>query len=730
MSKFSDIQFNFLAGELSPRLRNRLDIDEYKQGVSSLINFIPQPSGGISYRSGFGFVKTVVSTGNDRSTGIEYHQSSTVSYKVVFDPDHATPASRISLVRNDGTVVALTGTFGSPYTQIVLAHSALPEDFYGWRYAQRGALLFITHTNGLMKPLILFRAAGLFYLADYDAAINLIPGSIVSSTAALGAYLKVPYTPENGSITMTLSVATVGAGRTLTSSIGYFTAAHVGSKFRSRVGNSGAVEGLATITAFTDSQNVTVEIHLAFSATTATANWRISEWSDARGWPKFVTIYAGRVVFLSTTENPDQIWASTNGNFFIIMDGKLIQDVTADISTLNYYGALDATDAFSFFPNANNSPFIKWVSSGRSLTVGTDSEELSIDELDATQPANLKAQTNVGSSDCNVVRVFNSTFYVAKGGKKIQEFSYSEENGSYISKELTILNNDILDQGLDDSDGQGDYSLKILQLSWNSTQKIVWAVVGSSYGSTISKLVGFSYDKSSNLKGWFRIENDAQIFDVANIKDTTGNVTETWVTTKRTINGSGVFSLEKLSIIPNGTYLIDGSTLSGDKPLFLDYYRVQTIASSVTFNGFTHLAGEEVDVIADHVHIGKLTVSGAGVITLATAARRVIAGFLYRGFMKTLNIEAGGRIGNAQILFKKIDRIMLPLYRSSGGQYGFSTDNMNDIEYPDYSGYYTGDSKPLDFDSNAGEEQHIIIVKEDPTQFNLLGILMRGQTEG
>ena len=108
----------------------------------------------------------------------------------------------------------------------------------------------------------------------------------------------------------------------------------------------------------------------------------------------------------------------------------------------------------------------------------------------------------------------------------------------------------------------------------------------------------------------------------------------------------------------------------------------------------------------------------------------IIAGFKYTGTLKTMNLEAGGRFGNSQVLIKKIDRILLHLYRSMGGKYGFEDTNLYNVEYPDSaSGYFTGDSKALDYDSNPGEEQHIIIKKDDPTQFNLLGITMRGMTE-
>lgn len=744
MGRFSEIQHNFLAGELSPRLRNRLDIEEYKQGVSSLINFIPQSSGGVSYRAGFQYKATLTPRYAEPPSGVEYHDDTSISYKLSFDTRNATPASRIVITKNDGTTATIAGVYGDPYANLALVTMASWSHFYGWRFAQAGSLLFITHTSGLMKPLLFFKKDGLLYLAEYDAAINIIPGNITAASTTKGAYLKVPYLPINGQITMAPTAAALGS-TTLTSSVAIFVAGHVGMRFRSKVGTSGTVEGLARITAVPAGAGphltCTIEVELAFAATTATTAWSLSAWGTKSGWPKYVTFWDGRLLFASNEEFKDYVWASERDNIFNFMAMRLVQDsyavapaVPTDVSGLDYYSddiwSRNDSDPIDFYISTNMASTIKWVSSGRSLSIGTDTEEISVDELNALNLPTIKAQTNIGSGDCNVVRVFNSTFYVARGGKKIYEFSWSEENGSYLSRELTLLNNDILDNGIDTTNGDG--SLRIMSLSWNPSTKIVWALVGTRSSTGKSRLVGFSYDKSANLRGWFRIDTGYDVYDISNLNESSGLGAETWILVKRVINASSYFFLEKISYIPNGTYLNNGVTVSNDQPIFLDSSKYATGGvPGLTPSGFAHLASQEVSVIVDNVYIGEKTVSAGGVITLDVASTSsVLAGFKYTAILKTMNIEAGGRIGNAQILFKKIDRIQLPMYRSMGGYYGFRTDNLNPIEYPDdMVGYYTGNTKALDYDSSAGEEQHIYITKNDPTQFNLLGILFRGMTE-
>ncbi|MEE8240097.1 MAG: hypothetical protein V3R16_02415 [Nitrospirales bacterium] len=59
MAKASPIQTSFNAGELSPRMEGRVDIDKYNSGVSKLENFLPLVQGGALKRSGSRFVKEV-----------------------------------------------------------------------------------------------------------------------------------------------------------------------------------------------------------------------------------------------------------------------------------------------------------------------------------------------------------------------------------------------------------------------------------------------------------------------------------------------------------------------------------------------------------------------------------------------------------------------------------------------------------------------------------------------
>ena len=726
MAKFSTIQNNFLAGELGPRIKSRTDIDEMKQGCASMINFIPRPGGGASYRPGFQYVKTpTLNASPTRFAAIEFHVDQVESFYVILDPEHATAASRIQCIRNDGNTVAITATFGSPYAELANAVVGV-EDYYGFRYAQKGNLLVITHTSGTMKPLILFRGSnGGFYLAEWGEAINLIPG------ATQGPHMYHPYGEENAASGLSMTPSAITGAITITASSAYFNSGMVGARIRIR---EGAVEGVARITSYTSTTVVNATVEINFVSISARFTWRISSWCDYFGWPKYVTFFEQRLIFLGNTEFPDGVWCSALGNIFLMMQDVLAQDASTDVSTYNYFGSKASPDPFSFFPASNEMADIRWVTSARTLHIGTGKEEFSVDGSNGTFAFNslsIKSQTNVGGSNCNAVRVMNSTFYVTADGKKVREFAYSEENGSYLSKDLTILNEDILDQGYDSSDSNLSLSdVKILALKWNPSYHVLFALVGGSTSSSLCKIIGFAYDKTLNLRGWFRIDTDAQIYNMCNVVNFAGNHVELWVGSKRTLDSTATLLIEKLGPIPYNKSLFRAGNNDEDRPFYLDCSKKVTLASTTSFTGFTHLKNEEVSIIVGGVYLGEKTVSNTGVITLDTAATEVIAGFKYTGTLKTMPINEGSRIGDPRVLFKKIDRIILHLFRSLGGYFGFREDNLNDIEYPDFTDdVYTGDSIALGFDSTPNEDHAVTIIKDDPSPFNLLGISVRGMTE-
>ena len=65
MARQSVIQNQFTRGELSPRMRGRIDLEPYYQGAETLANVLPLPHGGIGGSPGLRYVAAATSAVND-----------------------------------------------------------------------------------------------------------------------------------------------------------------------------------------------------------------------------------------------------------------------------------------------------------------------------------------------------------------------------------------------------------------------------------------------------------------------------------------------------------------------------------------------------------------------------------------------------------------------------------------------------------------------------------------
>ena len=83
MSRVSVISTNFTAGELSEDLFGRVDITKYNNGAATLENFIVQPHGGITRRSGTRFVKEI-KTSSAKTRLVSFEFSTTQAYIIEF----------------------------------------------------------------------------------------------------------------------------------------------------------------------------------------------------------------------------------------------------------------------------------------------------------------------------------------------------------------------------------------------------------------------------------------------------------------------------------------------------------------------------------------------------------------------------------------------------------------------------------------------------------------------
>ena len=711
MGKYNYSQNNFINGEISKKASSRIDIKEYYQACDLVLNMLPIPQGGMTKRPGTRHKVALDNLANP--TLLPYSTVENNGWMVAIKPNSADPTvtSPIQIFRRDFAL----GSVPWPLDLTNLTTLASNLEVDGFMFAQAGKLLFITHRSGAMKPFVIAKT-GSAQFEGFD--IDNVPSTIIST---LNKLMNIPYLNVNVLSTTLTPSATTGS-ITLTSSPGIFTADHVGSYFQL---SDAGVTGVCLVTAFTNVTTVTATVLINFSSTATVTDWRESAWSNERGWPRAVTFYQQRIVWGGTEFEPDVFKGSLVLNLFHMMEVRLQQDSSADVSGLNYFGSIAVTDPYAFQVAGSSPNVISWLSASSVLEIGTTQGSYIAsgnDEILGNTSVNIRQSTSYNGASVRPTRIGEKTIFVSQG---IRTFKFNFENGSHISKDLNNLADHISTHGFDGGVSSA-YNLGFKQIVYQESRNILWCLTNN------NELVGVGLTKETEAIAWFRVTiggTDVVINGMTIVKDALGPLDSLYISVSRTINSSTVHHLEMIGDDFNHDILENTSSNENDYPWFSDS-AIRTVLGSTTatVTGFDHLEGETLKVLVDNVIHADLVVSG-GEITLSEAKPSgtiIIAGLQYVSKIRTVDLEVGGDFGTSQGVFSKVDRIMVNLYKSLGGKYGIeNADNFDDIEYSDNTVPFTG-KKRINISSIPTKEMKVEIQHDTPVPFTLLGIAFRG----
>lgn len=162
MTKIDQIQTNFTAGELSPRLYGRVDIGKYYNGVSKLQNFLIQTQGGIERRTGTKFIEFihepdggVVTTALPRLVEFQYNVEQ--SYVLEFGVENSDTTVDSGYIRfyrldangNPGILLQTGSTFPTILQGLDFTAGELPN----LKFTQSADVLFVFNKNKPIKTL-------------------------------------------------------------------------------------------------------------------------------------------------------------------------------------------------------------------------------------------------------------------------------------------------------------------------------------------------------------------------------------------------------------------------------------------------------------------------------------------------------------------------------------------------------------------------------------------------
>lgn len=457
MPKAAVAQTNFTAGEISPRLRGRVDIAKYANAAALLSNALPTIYGGARKRPGLRLLDCkgdIASFGDARMLPFVFDDDSYLvlinsSTIRVIDPEIAPSGSTTPVVTPTGSA-----TISSSYANV--------------NYAQGGDTMFLFHTNLVTLRLLRFSATKWAYeVAPFDpppaddvgeihtagitpsattGAITLscafnafVAGDVgryytdrtgralitgYTSATQVSATVEVAlasgatslariYGAPNATLTPS-AVGTIGQTITLTAGVNVFKGSY-GAFNANHLGATVEINGgLVVITAIASGTSATANVYRVLSSTTAAPakSWRLlfSPWNGVDKYPRCGTFYQQRLYVAGTVAKPNTIWGTVTGEYYNFAQGVADDDALAFEIVSDQYNP------------------IKYLTTFRDLVVSTTGGEFLMQGGIETpiSPTNVRVvpQTTYGTADVRPIRIGQEMVFAQLHAKKVRSASF------------------------------------------------------------------------------------------------------------------------------------------------------------------------------------------------------------------------------------------------------------------------------------------------------------------
>lgn len=182
--------------------------------------------------------------------------------------------------------------------------------------------------------------------------------------------------------------------------------------------------------------------------------------------------------------------------------------------------------------------------------------------------------------------------------------------------------------------------------------------------------------------------------------------------------------------VPNAGYSEDAT-----EQRFVDSSISYAGSPATVFTGIDHLEGEEVQILADGAVLPVQTVTG-GQITIANPASVVHVGLQYNAILQPMRIDLDAQFGVMQgkekrpyeAIFRLMDTGDLKMQVDGG------FDDVRDLNDEPLYGVtpvlYTGESKPMMFDSKTDNDPVVVLKSSEPLPFTLVAMILKYNLTG
>ena len=581
MSRIIQVQTNFTSGELDPKLRARIDLQQYYNGLETAQNIVVQPQGGFVRRNGTKYLAELPSSAGTAVRMVNFEFSVNDSYMLIFVDERM-------YVFKDGVLITNINGSGNDYLVVTKITDAVIPTMC---WAQSADTLIIVQES--LVPQKIVRGASDSSWTISDVSFNFIP--------------QYAYTISTSNPAADITPDASSGNITITASAGVFLAAHIDQYINV------SPQGRLRIIDYVSSTSVKAisEVPLFDDSTISSGDWDLEEgyedtWSASRGWPRSAVFYEGRLYMGGASSRPSTFWGSRVGNFFNFDPGENFDDaaIEATLDTGRFNAIVD-------------------LYAGRNLQIFTTGGEFYVPQTlgDPITPSNLSVQeqtSNGARVGIRVVNVDGATVFVQRQGKTLAEFIFSDAVQGYVTTKISLLSSHLLKSPSDmavrraTSTDEGDQLL----------------IVNADDGS----IACYTLLRSQEIIAPTEWTTDGEYLSIG------VDIADTYVVTKRNINGSDVYYVE---------LFVEGLTL--------DCAKTETVGSSTaSVSGLSFLEAETVKVIRDGiVEADKVVASGAITFTIA-AEEEYSIGLNYTPTVVTMPVEPRLPSGNIRGFKKRI----------------------------------------------------------------------------
>ena len=628
------LEHSFSAGELTPELFGRVDLQKRQEGLALCRNFITLPHGPAVNRPGTEYVNTVKNP-TVKTRLITFSYSNTQTFAIELG------AGYFRFHTNGATLID-PGT-GLPYE---VANTYAAADLFDIHCIQSADVMTLVHPSYPPQELKRLGATNWTLTAPtFVPPANPLTGISAAATGTGGTPVTQSYVVTcvlTNNLQETVPSSAVSCSNDLTvlghlNTVTWTDPSTAGTNTRYYVyklinGLYGYV-GQSASGAFIDN-NIIPDVSKTPPISDTTAAFNVSG-----NYPAAVSYYQQRRVFAGTSGAPQNLWATRSGTE---SDMSFTIPVQSDNRVAIRIAAREASAIRHIVPSAQ---LMLFTASCIWLVAAPGNQVLTPTNISVTP------QSYVGANNVTPQVVNNLVLYAAANGGHIREVSYSWQVSGYTSSDICLLAPHLF-----------DYNTIIDMAYSRGPIPILWAV------SSSGALLGMTYVPEQQTAAWHHHDTAAGgVFESCCVVNE-NNEDMLYVIVRRTINGATVRYVERLhtrlyATLADAFYVDSGSTfVSGGGPVS-------------TISGLTWLEGQTVNILADGaVMAPKVVTSGA--ITLEQPATKVTVGLPITAQLQTLPVVISSDSASGQSNQKNINKAWLRVYRSSGIKAGPNFNNL------------------------------------------------------